>query len=838
MIRLRINDQSLEVPDGTILLQAASEAGVKIPTLCYHKDLSPFGGCRLCVVEVQGARLPMTACNLPVSPEMVVYTETPALTRYRRGILRMLLSNYYDASYKRSNGKFELDLDSELAQWARVYEIDIPSAMAKKPRFPVDSDPNPFVWVDMNKCIQCTRCVRACAEVQGRFVWSQSYRGYQARIVAGADTTMLQARCESCGACVAYCPTGALDNKMSVSAGRADRVVRTTCAYCGVGCQFDLNIKDDVPGGRVLRVTSNTDTRLPPVNGMHLCLKGRYGYEFIHDERRLTKPRVRQYLLDGASRPASSSWPYERGRWVEVDWDTALQVAAKGLRQARHDHGGSAIGVLASGKCTNEENYLLNKLARQVLGTNHIDCCAHLYHASVVEGLDESLGLPAMSNSFDDIASQARSLLVIGSNLTEQHPVFGASIRQAILRRKVKMVVASPDFINIAEYAALPLYHRLNSETALLNGLMHIILEKGWEDRESIEKHQQGFAEFKAVIADYPPQRVAELTGVSVEALYQAAEILALNRPMAVLWSVGLADPEAARGNVHSLANLQLLLGNLDVPGGGVNPLCGQNNMQGACDMGALPQALPGYQRVADETARRKFEQAWGVTLPTLPGLDAAEMLAAAAEGGIKALYILGEDILNTSPAGARVRRSLEACEFVVLQEILPSETARYADVLLPGTSFAEKTGTFTSSERRIQMVSQAIQPVGEARPDWQIIAELARLIQADGGGREKESQTQGGADFAGWEYTDTDAIMQEIAALTPIYGGVSHARLAHGKRLQWPVDSYEHPGTPLLHSGWLSGGMLRWIAAEQTSLAEQTSIDTQDEQLPEFEAS
>ncbi len=592
MIRLTINNQTVEVEEGATVLQAATKLGIVISTLCYHKDLSPYGGCRLCVVEVRGVRLPMTSCILPVIPDMYVTTESPALTNYRQTILRMMLSNYYDAAYKRNNGKFDLDQDNQLAHWARVYGVNIRSAMARRPQFPVDSDPNPYVWVDMNKCIQCTRCVRACAEIQGRFVWSQSYRGYQARIVAGTDSTMLASRCESCGACVAYCPTGALDNKMSVTAGRADRLVQTTCTYCGVGCQLDVNVKDDVPGGRVIRVTSHTTPEATSVNGLHLCLKGRYGYEFIHHPQRRTRPLVREYLLKGTPRSAG------RGKLVTVDWETALEVTAKTLRQIRDQYGGENIAILASGRSTNEENYLLNKLARQALNTNHIDCCAHLYTASVMEGLMEATGLPAMSNSFEDITTKARALFIIGSNLTEQHPVFSAHIRQAVLRRKVKMVVASPDFINIAEYAALTLYHRPNTEAALVNGLMHIILEKGWQDQHSIEKYRQGFEEVKAALASYTPQKVAETTGVSAKALYQAAQMLSQARPMAVVWSNGLTNHAVARQNVHALVNLQLLLGNLDQAGGGVNPLQPQNNLQGACDLGCLPTMLPGYRPV------------------------------------------------------------------------------------------------------------------------------------------------------------------------------------------------------------------------------------------------
>ena len=806
MIKLKIDGQLIEVPPHYTVLQAAASIGITIPTLCYHKDLSPFGGCRLCVVEIQNARTPLTACNFPVSTGLQIRTHTPALIEYRRSVLRMLLLNYYDGGYKRYNGKFDLEQDSELVRWATEYDVDIRSVMAKRPRVAIDSDPNPFVWVDMNKCIQCTRCVRACAEVQGRFVWSQSFRGSEARIVAGSDSTMLQARCESCGACVVYCPTGALDNKKSVSAGRPDREVRTTCAYCGVGCQLDLNIKDDVPGGRVIRVTSNDDRPSTSVNGLHLCLKGRYGYEFIHSPERHTRPRVRQYLLEGSRSNG-------RGAWVEVEWDTALDIAARGLQRARQEHGAGSVAVLASGRLLNEENYLLNKLARQVLGTNNIDCSAHIHAANETAGLIDAVGLPAMPNSFEDIAAQAKALLVIGSNLSEQHPVFGAHIRQAVLRRNVKLVVASPDFINIAEYAALPLYHRPHTETALLNGLMHIILANGWADQTVIDKHPHGLAELKALIESYTPARVAEITGLQPEALYRAAEILALNKPMAVLWGPNLADPVTGHSAVLSLANLQLLLGNLDQPGGGLNPLRSLNNLQGACDLGCLPDRLPGYAPVGDTAGRTLFEQAWGVELPAGAGLSAASALAAAGAGTLKALYLVGEEILNTSPGAAQLRKSLDACEFIVLQESQASETTRYADVLLPGVTFAEKTGTFTSAERRVQLVRQAIAPLGEARPDWQIIAGLAQRILA-AGGRLVEP-----AVHVGWDYTDSAQIMREIACLTPIYAGVSHARLAHNERLQWPVEGETHPGTPLLKAGYFSDGKVQFMPVEQPEL-------------------
>jgi len=773
MINLKINDTVLDVKEGTTILNAAASVGIIIPTLCYHKDLSPFGGCRFCAVEVSGARLPMTACNTPVAPQMRVLTDSPTVIRYRRAILRMLLANYYDAGYKRHNEKFVIDEDNELIRFAKQYDVDVASAMAKHPRYLVDSDPNPFVWVDRNKCIQCLRCVRACAEIQGRFVWSQSYRGYKARIVAGDDSTMLASRCESCGACVIYCPTGALDNKMSVHKGRADKLVRTTCTYCGVGCQLDLNVKD----GKVIRVTSNRDD--DSFNGMHLCVKGRYGYEFIHHPRRHAKPRVREYLLKNEPRPA------ERGKFVDVDWDTALDIAAKKFKQLRD--GGAQIGTLASGRLLNEESYLVSKFARQALGTNNVDIASNLYSRNEADGLLDSLGLPAMSNSFDDVAADAQAFFVIGSNLTEQHPVFGARIRQNVLRRRVKMVVASPDFFNIEEYAALSLRHQRGAEAALVNGLMHIILEKGWENQDALRKYPNGFKEAKAMIDGYAPTRVSELTGVPADQLYAAAEILASNRPAAVLWGMGISDPEATR----ALANLQLLLGNLDVAGGGVNPLRAQNNSQGASDMGCAPGFLPGYQPVSDANARGRFEAAWGSPIRAEAGMNALRIIQAAGEGRVRALYIVGEDILTASPEAAEFRADLEVCEFVVLQEMAASETTRYADVILPDVSFAEKTGTFTSAERRLQMVRQAIEPLGEARPDWQILAEL------------------GGRLASGWDYATPAQIMDEIAALTPIYAGVSHDRLQRGERLQWPVESKAHNGAPILPIG--SFGEVSW---------------------------
>jgi formate dehydrogenase alpha subunit len=669
----------------------------------------------------------------------------------------------------------------------------MPEAARRAPRFQVDSDPNPFVWVDLNKCILCTRCVRACAEVQGRFVWGVAERGGAARIVAGADAAMLEARCESCGACAAYCPTGALDDKLSIRAGRPDRLVTTTCPYCGVGCQFDLNVRD----GRITRVTSNPAA---PVNGMALCVKGRYGFDFVHHPDRLTRPRVRRYLLE---EPGHRAPGQARGEWVEVNWDTALDLTARRLAEVRAQSGPDAIGVLASAKCTNEENYLMQKFARQVVGTHSVDHCARLCHASTVAGLAMCYGSGAMSNTMKDVAEQAQAIFLIGSNTTEQHPVFGARLRQAILRRGVKLVVADPRRIDLAEMAALHLRHRPGTDVALINGLMHIILARGWEARTFIETRCEGFEEFAAILKNYPPEVTAEITGVPVEALEQAAEILALHKPMAVIWAMGITQHTTGVMNVLSLGNLQMLLGNMGRPGGGVNPLRGQNNVQGACDMGALPNVFPGYQPVADAAVRQKFAEAWALEeadgTPALaawkekPGLTVTEMIPQAGEGKVRALYILGEDPALTDPDSNHARACLEAAEFVILQEIFPSESSAYADVLLPGASFAEKEGTFTNTERRIQRVRQALEPPGAARPDWEITSDLARRVLALRGCRPAGRHAR-------WSYASAAAVMDELAMLTPSYCGVSHARLEGGEALHWPVKGPQHSGTPILH--------------------------------------
>lgn len=801
MTNLIINGQSLVVADGSSVLEAARRHGIEIPTLCDHPGLSPVGSCRLCMVEIEGWSNTAPACTTLVAEEMVIKSESPTLTTQRRAILDLLLME------TQSDPLGDNHSNNEFHKWCRHYSVQRQSDLA--PRFAVDSDPNPFIRVDLNECILCTRCVRACEEVQGRFVWGVAERGLDTRIIAGADTMMLDARCESCGACAAVCPTDALTNRSMFGQPVANQLVRTTCGYCGVGCQFDLNVRED----RVVGVTSSPEA---PVNGISLCVKGRYGYDFVHHPERLTQPLVREELLAGDESTRPHDQP--RGKLVPVSWDRALGIVASRLANIERETGGDTIGLLSSAKCSNEENYLMQKLARQVLRTHNIDHCARLCHSSTVAGLAMCYGSGAMSNSMDDLVAYAASMFIIGSNTTEQHPVFGAMIRQAVLRRDVRLVVADPRTIDITEFATLHLRQKPGTDVALINGLMYLILENNWHDDEFIQCRTEGFEEFRRTVSHYNPEWVSSITGVPEVQLHEAAELIALNSPMAVIWAMGITQHTTGVLNVLSLGNLQMLLGNMGIPGGGVNPLRGQNNVQGACDMGALPNVFPGYQAVSDQKNLDKFSAAWKTgseidQLSTTPGLTVTEMIhqserTSNKSATIRGIYILGENPAMTDPDCNHVRRCLESAEFVVVQEIFPSETSKFADVILPGTSFAERTGTFTNTERRVQLFNQAINPVGESRPDWEVLSELARKIMA----RQERRPT---GQYAAWHYRSSSDIMSEIAELTPSYAGVTHQRLRQGERLQWPVLSEQHPGTPILHVDQFTRGLGKFHAVD-----------------------
>ncbi len=819
-IRLMIDGKAVLAKPGETVLQAARRAGIAIPVLCEHPALPPSGACRICLVEIENLRALQPACTFLVSEGLVIQTQSPRVRSARKFTLEMLLSDHpLECMTCEAAG------ECSLQDLAYEYGVTGNRFRGKQHHYPIDTS-NPFIIVDRNKCILCGLCVRACQHINGVEAISVFHRGFNAYIGFGADGGMQDSLCEFCGSCVAVCPTAALWPKMSIGQGRPWQVkkVDTICSYCGVGCKITLHVKDN----RIIRVEGAWDG---PANHGWTCVKGHFGYDYVHHPDRLTKPRVRRYLLEGQAKTRQgSAW-----EWVETDWETALNIVARRLAEVWSQSGPDSIGILASAKCLNEENYLMNKLARQVIGTNNIDHCARLCHSSTVAGLAISFGSGAMSNSIDDVTEQAQAFFVIGSNTTEQHPVIGMRLRQAVRQRGARLIVADPRRIDLCDFAEIHLQHKAGTDIALLNGLMYIILEKGWEDKEFIATRTEGFEDFKAAVMHYSPEKVSAITGVPMEQLYQAAEIMAASKPMAALWAMGITQHVTGVQNVMALANLQMLLGNMGKPGGGANPLRGQNNVQGACDMGGLPNVYPAYQPVTSEEARIKFARAWGLDerpigdenrrgLSPRAGMTVTEMIPSILENKIRALCILGENPIMSDADTNHVRRCLESADFLVLLEIFPSETSLYVDVLLPGVSFAEKSGTFTNTERRVQLVHKAIEPPGEARPDWWIITEIARrlipLLAQHGRAIDLD------APWAKWDYTDTAQILNEINALAPSYAGITRQRLERGETLQWPCPSPDHPGTPILHVQKFTRGLGKFVPVDYLPPAELPDDD------------
>ena len=809
-IDIVLDGKAIQTETGQTILRTAAENGVRIPTLCFHKDLSPSGNCRMCVVEIQGSRTLQAACVTPVVKDMVIQTNSERVIQDRRLTLGLMMANHTaNCSY------CDISSDCELQDLVYEYHVDAPAWGIKGTRYRIDSDPNRYIHVDLNKCVLCRRCVQACAEIQVRDVLGIAQRGFGAEIVAGAGTTFEKARCEWCGQCVAYCPTGALSSKVDygrlVAKAHQVRKVHTTCGFCGLGCQLELVVRRN----KIVGVSSHASA---PVNGMALCVKGRFEYSFIQDKSRLRKPMVRRYLLDGGKKlREGSGW-----EWVETDWETALDITAAGLSRTANAHGADALGFLGSGKCLNEENYLLNKLARQVFGTNNVDNLARMEHSRTSDGIRRGLGAGETTNSLRDVARESRAFLVIGSNTTRQHPVFGSLLRRAVRFRGAKLLIIDPADIDLAEFAALHLRNLPGTDSALINGLIAIVLEKRSEDREFISHRTEGFSELEALARRYPPTMASVETGVPIGQLYEAAELLTSNKPTSIIVGKGIDRNGSGSDVAAALVNLQLLLGNFGVPGGGIVHLQGQNNAQGACDMGTLPAAFPGGEELGNPSARAKFASAWGLipedenhsgngALPTPSGagLSARDMLMGGPANEVRALYVMADDPLSTGQFQPGMTDRLAALEFLIVQDIAASATSEFADVLLPGVSFAEKTGTFTNTERRVQLVQQAIPPVGEARPDWWIISEVAKRLVSW-----KVVRVPVEATFSTWGYHDTSDIMHEIGALVPAYGGITHERLQAGADLQWPCPSAEHAGTPILHEKSFPRGRASFVTS------------------------
>jgi len=761
---LTIDDQKVVVEEGTTIFQAARSVGIEIPHLCYREDLSPTGACRLCLVEVEGARNLVASCVYPVADDLVVRTKTERVIKARKLAIELLLSDHpFDCMACEKSG------DCELERYA--YELGVATTrfQGEKHDYPLD-ETNPFFVRDYNKCILCERCVKACNDVQFVEAIDFAHRGFDTKVASPFDRSLLESTCIFCGQCVASCPMGALVEKTRLRKGREWEFtkVATVCPYCGVGCNIELNVKDN----SIAKVTSPVDSA---VNKGRLCVKGKFGFDFVHSPERLTAPLIREGEKG-------------EGSFREASWEEALKLVASRLADIKNQSGPDSLAVLSSAKCTNEENYLMQKFARAVLGTNNIDHCARLCHAPTVAGLAAAFGSGAMTNSIAEIR-EADCVFIIGSNTAESHPVIALEVMKAVRHGQAKLIVADPRQIRMVDFAHTWLRQKPGTDVALINGMLHTIIAEGLYDADFVRARTEGFEELKQAVADYPPSIVSQITGVPADDLCQAARLYAQSPRALILYAMGITQHTTGTDNVLALANLSMLTGHVGKEGSGVCPLRGQNNVQGACDMGALPNVLPGYQAVTDEVSRGKFEEAWHVSLPPTPGLTVVEMMHEAESGKIKGMYIMGEDSALTDPNSKRVVKGLKNLEFLVVQDIFLSETAKFADVVLPGASFAEKDGTFTNTERRIQRVRKAIPPTGDSKPDWLIISEMANRLGYP------------------MKYESPGEIMEEIAPLAPIYGGIHYDRLEPAG-LQWPCHTRDDPGTKYLHEGQFPRGL------------------------------
>lgn len=758
--RLIIDGREVEIHPGDTVLTAARRAGIDIPSLCYYDGLEPWGACRLCIVQIEGRPGFPAACSTAAEPGMVVRTESEEVVRRRKVVLELLLSDHPNDCMI-----CEADGDCRLQELAYRYQVRGDRFAGERHPVILDVDDNPLIHRDYEKCILCGLCARVCNEVRRVGAIDIAGRGFSAHIATAFEQPLDPDFCEFCGQCVEACPTGALVDRKRIGKGRPYEVERvlTTCPYCAVGCQMYLEVKD----GRIVGVSPDYDN---PINEGHLCIKGRYAYDFVHHPDRLTKPLIRR-----------------NGELEEATWDEAISLVAERLTAIKEEYGPDAIGVTASCRITNEPNYLLQKFARAVIGTNNVDNCARLCHAPTVAGLKMVVGAGAMTNSIAEL-EDAELIIVTGSNTCEAHPVLALRLKRA-WERGARIILIDPRKTKVARFAARHLQIRVGTDIPLLNAMMNVIISEGLYDAEYLARCTEGFEALREAVMQTTAEDAARICGVAAEDIIATAREYATTEKAAIIYALGITEHSTGTLNVASLANLALLTGHFGRESAGVNPLRGQNNVQGVCDMAALPNVLPGYQALDDPEVRAKFEKAWGVPLPTTKGLTETEYIDAILDGRMRAWYIVGENPAVSYSHATRVREALEAVEFLVVQDIFPTDTSAYADVVLPAAAWAETDGTYTNSERRIQRVRPAVPPPGEAKQDWQIVCEIARAMG-----------------YA-MEYSSASEIWDEIASLAPNHAGISYKRIEErGLGVQWPCWDAEHPGTKFLHADILAG--------------------------------
>jgi formate dehydrogenase major subunit len=790
LVTLSIDGQPVTVPEGTSVMRASALMGTSIPKLCATDSLDAFGSCRLCLIEVDGRAGYPASCTTPAVDGMVVRTQTDRLKKLRTGVMELYISDHpLDCLTCAANGDCELQ-----DQAGAVGLRDVRYGYAGKNHLGQAKDQsNPYFDFDPSKCIVCSRCVRACDEVQGTFALTIQGMGFASKVSASQDQDFLSSECVSCGACVQACPTATLVEKKVVEVGTPDRAVVTTCAYCGVGCTFRAEMR----GEELVRMVPWKEGK---ANHGHSCVKGRFAWGYANHKERILNPMIR----------ASVSEP-----WREVSWDEAIAHTASEFRRIQAKYGVLSVGGITSSRCTNEETFLVQKLIRQGFGNNNVDTCARVCHSPTGYGLKTTFGTSAGTQDFDSIAD-ADVVMVIGANPTDAHPVFGSRMKQRLRHdnkgERARLIVIDPRRIDLVKTAHIAADHHLalrpGTNVAVLTAMAHVIVTEGLADETYVRERcdWDEFQDWAAFVSqrERSPEATEALTGVPAAELRAAARLYATGGNAAIYYGLGVTEHSQGSSTVMAIANLAMATGNVGREGVGVNPLRGQNNVQGACDMGSFPHEYSGYRHVSDPATRALFEEAWGVALDPEPGLRIPNMLDAATDGTFKALFIQGEDILQSDPNTHHVAAGLAAMECVVVQDLFLNETANYAHIFLPGSTFLEKDGTFTNAERRIQRVRKVMSPKN-GYADWEVVQRVAQALGLD------------------WDYRHPSEIMDEISRLTPTFARVSYAALEEHGSMQWPATDAAPTGTPTMHIDAFVRGRGKFVVTDYVATDEKT---------------
>ncbi|WP_377810395.1 formate dehydrogenase subunit alpha [Azospirillum sp. A29] len=788
LVTLEIDGRAITVPEGTSVMRAAMDAGITVPKLCATDSLEPFGSCRLCAVEIEGRRGTPASCTTPVAPGMKVHTQTDKLAKLRRGVMELYISDHpLDCLTCAANGDCELqDMAGAVGLRNVRYGFE-----GENHRAAAKDESNPYFTFDASKCIVCSRCVRACQETQGTFALTIDGRGFASSVSPGANESFMDSECVSCGACVQACPTATLTEKSIIEHGQPEHSVITTCAYCGVGCSF----KAELQGTTVVRMTPWKDGG---ANEGHSCVKGRFAWGYATHKDRIMKPMVREKITDP---------------WREVSWEEAVAYAAERLKAVQAKYGRGSIGGITSSRCTNEEVYVVQKMIRAAFGTNNIDTCARVCHSPTGYGLSQTFGTSAGTQDFRSV-DKSDVILVIGANPTDGHPVFGSRMKKR-LRAGAKLIVVDPRRIDLVRSPHVQAEYHLQlqpgTNVAVVNAIAHVIVTEGLVDRAFVEGRcdPKEFAKWEAFIAEHrnSPEYLESRTGVPADQVRAAARLYATGGNAAIYYGLGVTEHSQGSSTVMAIANLAMATGNIGREGVGVNPLRGQNNVQGSCDMGSFPHELPGYRHVSDDAVRQEFETAWGVTLDPEPGLRIPNMFDSAHDGSFRGLFVQGEDIVQSDPNTNHVTSALESLDIVIVQDLFLNETAAFAHVFFPGTSFLEKDGTFTNAERRINRVRKAM-PSKVGKDEHWVACALATAMGYP------------------MHYETTSEIMDEIARLTPTFRGVSFEKLDRVGSVQWPCTGFEDDdtGMAIMHEESFARGLGRFVITEYVPTDERTT--------------